>query len=41
MTIKPLPFRPPPARDELLSSWINRLAKANIVRLKSFVAISD
>ncbi|MDO8982359.1 TniQ family protein [Cypionkella sp.] len=25
----PLPFRPPPARDELLSSWIGRLARAN------------
>ena len=29
MNIKSLPFRPPPARDELLSSWIGRLAKAN------------
>lgn len=29
MTLKPLPRRPPPARDELLSSWIGRLAKAN------------
>lgn len=29
MNVKPLPFRPPPARDELLSSWIGRLAKAN------------
>ena len=29
MTVRPLPFRPPPARDELLSSWIGRLAKAN------------
>ncbi len=29
MTVKPLPFRPPPAFDELLSSWISRLAKAN------------
>lgn len=29
MTVRPLPFRPPPARDELLSSWIGRLAIAN------------
>ena len=29
MTIKPLPRRPPPVRDELLSSWIRRLAQAN------------
>jgi hypothetical protein len=29
VTVRPLPFRPPPARDELLSSWIGRLAKAN------------
>lgn len=29
MTVGPLPFRPPPARDEILSSWIGRLAKAN------------
>ena len=29
MSVRPLPFRPPPARDELLSSWIGRLAKAN------------
>lgn len=29
VTAKPLPFRPPPARDELLSSWIGRLARAN------------
>ncbi len=29
MTVRPLPFRPLPARDELLSSWIGRLAKAN------------
>lgn len=29
MTVRPLPFRPPPARDELLSSWIGRLAQAN------------
>lgn len=29
MTVRPLPFRPPPARDELLSSWVGRLAKAN------------
>lgn len=29
VTVGPLPFRPPPARDELLSSWIGRLAKAN------------
>lgn len=27
--LKPLPRRPPPARDELLSSWIARLARAN------------
>lgn len=27
--IKPLPRRPPPVRDELLSSWIRRLAQAN------------
>ncbi|WP_157769936.1 TniQ family protein [Ruegeria profundi] len=29
MTVRPLPFRPPPLRDELLSSWLGRLAKAN------------
>ncbi|WP_439123846.1 TniQ family protein [Marivita sp.] len=29
MTVKPLPFRPPPIHDELLSSWVGRLAKAN------------
>ncbi|WP_082899244.1 TniQ family protein [Sulfitobacter sp. EhC04] len=29
VTIKPLPRRPPPIRDELLSSWIRRLAQAN------------
>ncbi|WP_180287293.1 TniQ family protein [Puniceibacterium antarcticum] len=29
MTVRSLPFRPPPVRDELLSSWIGRLAKAN------------
>ncbi|WP_336099175.1 TniQ family protein [Roseovarius sp. CH_XMU1461] len=29
MTVRPLPFRPPPSHDELLSSWIGRLAKAN------------
>ena len=29
MTLKALPCRPPPARDELLSSWIGRLATAN------------
>lgn len=29
MILKPLPRRPPPIRDELLSSWIRRLAQAN------------
>ena len=29
MILKPLPRRPPPVRDELLSSWIKRLAQAN------------
>ena len=29
MTVRPLPFRPPPIHDELLSSWIGRLANAN------------
>lgn len=29
MILKPLPRRPPPLRDELLSSWIKRLAQAN------------
>lgn len=29
MTIRPLPKRPPPLQDELLSSWITRLAGAN------------
>ena len=29
MNVRPLPFRPPPVRDELLTSWIGRLAKAN------------
>ena len=29
MTIRPLPKRPPPLRDELLSSWVTRLAGAN------------
>ncbi|MEO1189713.1 MAG: TniQ family protein [Pseudomonadota bacterium] len=27
--LKPLPRRPPSLRDELLSSWIGRLARAN------------
>ena len=29
VNLKPLPRRPPPVRDELLSSWIRRLARAN------------
>ncbi|WP_375700398.1 TniQ family protein [Pseudophaeobacter sp. TrK17] len=29
VNVRPLPFRPPPVRDELLTSWIGRLAKAN------------
>lgn len=29
MTVRPLPFRPPPVHDELLTGWIGRLAKAN------------
>ncbi|WP_298938241.1 TniQ family protein [uncultured Ruegeria sp.] len=29
VTVNPLPRRPPPERDELLSSWIGRLARAN------------
>ena len=29
MILNPLPRRPPPVRDELLSSWIGRLARAN------------
>ena len=29
MTVNPLPRRPPPVSDELLSSWIGRLARAN------------
>lgn len=29
VTLKALPRRPPPERDELLASWIGRLAKAN------------
>jgi len=29
VTLNPLPRRPPPVHDELLSSWIGRLAKAN------------
>lgn len=29
VTVGPLPFRPPRVRDELLSSWVGRLAKAN------------
>ncbi len=29
MTIRPLPRRPPPLQDELLSSWVTRLAAAN------------
>ena len=29
VTLKALPRRPPPARDELLASWNGRLAKAN------------
>ena len=29
MTILPLPRRPPPLQDELLSSWVTRLAEAN------------
>lgn len=29
MILKPLPRRPPPVRDEFLSSWIGRLARVN------------
>ncbi|WP_299554639.1 TniQ family protein [uncultured Tateyamaria sp.] len=29
MILIPLPYRPPPVRDELLLSWIGRLARAN------------
>lgn len=29
MILKPLPRRPPPVSDELLSSWVRRLAQAN------------
>ncbi|WP_418896421.1 TniQ family protein [Sulfitobacter litoralis] len=29
VTVNPLPRRPPPVSDELLSSWIGRLARAN------------
>lgn len=29
MILKPLPRRPPPVSDELLSSWVRRLAEAN------------
>ncbi|MGN7871144.1 TniQ family protein [Paracoccus sp. 22332] len=36
MNVRPLPFRPPPARDELLSSWIGRLAKANHCSVEEF-----
>ena len=36
MNIKPLPCRPPPLEDELLSSWITRLARANHCSFKEF-----
>ena len=29
VTVRPLPFRPPSVHDELVTSWIGRLAKAN------------
>ena len=36
MNIKPLPCRPPPLKDELLSSWITRLAQANHCSVEEF-----
>ena len=36
MTVRPLPFRPPPIHDELLSSWISRLANANHCSVEEF-----
>lgn len=36
MNSKPLPCRPPPIEDELLSSWITRLAKANHCSVQEF-----
>lgn len=36
MTIRPLPKRPAPLRDELLSSWIARLAVANYCSVQEF-----
>lgn len=36
MNIKPLPCRPRPLEDELLSSWITRLARANHCSFKEF-----
>ena len=36
LTIRPLPFRPPPLEDELLSSWITRLAQANHCSVEEF-----
>jgi hypothetical protein len=33
---KPLPRRPPPIEDELLSSWITRLARANHCSVEEF-----
>lgn len=36
MNSKPLPCRPPPIEDELLSSWITRLAHANHCSVEEF-----
>ncbi len=36
MNSRPLPCRPPPIEDELLSSWITRLAQANHCSVQEF-----
>ena len=36
MTVTPLPCRPPPLKDELLSSWTTRLARANHCSVEEF-----
>lgn len=36
MNATPLPCRPPPLKDELLSSWITRLARANHCSVEEF-----
>ncbi|WP_431197663.1 TniQ family protein [Shimia thalassica] len=38
---RPLPCRPPPIEDELLSSWITRLAQANHCSVQEFCGYLD